>query len=119
MNATGDALEAGLLMYSEGAVVGRIDARSVEGSAPKGGGRSPNQSAYSVLGSVRRSGGAESPDRFGRRRVNVEPLPGVLCALIWPPWDSAIWRAMDSPRPVPPSEREESALWKRSKMRGS
>ena len=30
MNATGDALEAGLLMYSEGAVVGRIDARSVE-----------------------------------------------------------------------------------------
>ena len=38
--------------------------------------------------------------------MNVEPVPGVLSALIWPPWDSAIWRAMDSPRPAPPSERE-------------
>src|SRR5687768_8068585 len=68
--------------------------------------------------SLRRSG-MEVRDRFGRRKVNVEPLPGVLWALIWPPWDSAIWRAMDSPRPAPPSEREGSALWKRSKMRGS
>src|SRR5215211_2208972 len=70
-------------------------------------------------GSLRSSGGVEGRDPFGRRRVNVEPLLGVLCALIWPPWDSAIWRAMDSPRPVPPSEREGSPLWKRSKMRGS
>ena len=37
MNATGDALEAGLLMYSEGAVVGRIDARSVEDDRPRKG----------------------------------------------------------------------------------
>jgi hypothetical protein len=66
-----------------------------------------------------RSSGVEGRDRFGRRRVNVEPVPGVLSALIWPPWASAIWRAMDSPRPAPPSEREGSALWKRSKMRGS
>src|SRR5215218_10739750 len=66
-----------------------------------------------------RSSGEEGRDRSGRRRVNVEPVPGVLCALIWPPWDSAIWRAMDSPRPAPSSEREGSALWKRSKMRGN
>ncbi len=120
MNATGDALEAGLLMYSEGAVVGRIDARSVEDYwALKGGGRSTNQSAYSALGSVRRSGVGEPEPFLGRRRVNVEPVPGVLFARIWPPWDSAIWRAIDNPRPAPPSEREGSALWKRSKMRGS
>ena len=37
MNATGDALEARLLMYSEGAVVGRIDARSVEVDRPRKG----------------------------------------------------------------------------------
>ena len=70
-------------------------------------------------GSLRSSGVVEGRDRFGRRSVNVEPLPGVLSTLIWPPWDSAIWLAMDSPRPAPPSEREGSALWKRSKMRGS
>src|SRR5215208_2729218 len=66
-----------------------------------------------------RSSGVEGRDHFGRRRVNVEPVPGVLSALIWPPWASAIWRAMDSPRPAPPSEREGSALWKRSKTRGN
>src|SRR5687767_15944123 len=53
-----------------------------------------------------RSSGVEDRDRFGRRRVNVEPVPGVLSALIWPPWDSAIWRAMDSPRPAPPRSEE-------------
>jgi hypothetical protein len=37
--------------------------------------------------------------RRGRRSVNVEPLPGALLARISPPWDSAIWRAMESPRP--------------------
>ena len=70
-------------------------------------------------GSPRSSGVVGGRDPFGRRRVNVEPVPGVLWALIWPPWDSAIWRAMDSPRPAPPSEREGSALWKRSKTRGN
>jgi hypothetical protein len=46
---------------------------------------------------------------FGRRSVKVEPSPGVLCASIRPPWDSAIWRAIESPKPAPPSVRAESA----------
>jgi hypothetical protein len=65
--------------------------------------------AYSALGSVGRLEVREPPF-LGRRRGNVEPVPGVLSVLIWPPWASAIWRAMDSPRPAPPSEREGSAL---------
>jgi transposase len=86
----------------------------------------PKGETYDGYGTVRLLGagslsrsGVEGRDRFGRRRVNVEPVPSVLSALIWPPWDSAIWRAMESPRPAPPSEREGSALWKRSKMRDS
>ena len=51
--------------------------------------------------------------------MNVEPSPGALFARISPPWDSAIWRAMESPRPAPPAAREGSVLWKRSKTRGS
>jgi peptidyl-dipeptidase Dcp len=87
-------------------------------TSPKGDAYGYGIVRYLGAGSLSRSG-VEGRDRFGRRRVNVEPLPGVLSALIWPPWASAIWRAMDSPRPAPPSEREGSALWKRSKMRGS
>src|SRR5215207_2455605 len=65
-----------------------------------------------------RSNGQEL-GRWGRRSVNVEPSPGALLTRISPPWDSAIWRAMESPRPAPPSAREGSVLWKRSKTRGS
>ena len=75
-------------------------------------GRAPKGETYGYgtvrllgAGSLSRSG-VQGRDPFGRRRVNVEPVPGVLSTFIWPPWDSAIWRAMDSPRPVPPSERE-------------
>ena len=51
--------------------------------------------------------------------MNVEPSPGALFARISPPWDSAIWRAMESPRPAPPAAREGSVLWKRSKTRAA
>ena len=79
-------------------------------AALKGCGRRPYKYAYSALGSVGCSEVKEPGPFLGRRRVNVEPLPGVLSALIWPPWDSAIWRAMESPRPAPPAEREGSVL---------
>ena len=45
---------------------------------------------------------------FGKRSVKVEPSPGALHARISPLWDSAIWRAMEGPRPAPPSAREGS-----------
>jgi hypothetical protein len=56
---------------------------------------------------------------FGSCSLTVEPSPGLLSTSILPPWASAIWRAIESPRPAPPAARDGSARWKRSNMSGN
>ena len=57
--------------------------------------------------------------RRGKTSTNAEPAPTLLVASMVPPWASAIWRAMERPRPAPSSARAASALWKRSKIKGN
>ena len=42
---------------------------------------------------------------MGTVKVNSLPSPEVLVAEIAPLWESMMWRAIDSPRPVPGCER--------------
>jgi hypothetical protein len=43
-------------------------------------------------------------------KKNVLPFPSALSAQIRPPWPSRTCRAMDKPNPVPPPERDLSAI---------
>ena len=42
----------------------------------------------------------------GMANENVDPVPSSDSAQIRPPWASTMWRAIESPRPVPPAIRE-------------
>jgi hypothetical protein len=41
----------------------------------------------------------------GSFSLNVEPSPVWLSASTFPRWSRAMWRTMESPRPVPPASR--------------
>jgi hypothetical protein len=45
----------------------------------------------------------------GRSKMNVEPVPGSLVAVIRPPWLSTIERAIARPIPVPPPSLDRDA----------
>ncbi len=44
---------------------------------------------------------AGCPDVAGNCTEKLEPVPGSLLKVIFPPWASRIFCAVDSPRPVP------------------
>lgn len=61
---------------------------------------------------------------IGRRRVNVEPIPGADSTSTVPPWRCATWRTMLRPRPKPwpaaspRQNRSKTASWSRVSMPG-
>lgn len=69
---------------------------------------------------AQRSPDGPTPRAVGSTTVNVVPTPTALRTSIVPPWSVTIWRAMDSPRPLPPvvRPRAASAHQKRSKRCG-
>ena len=74
----------------------------------------PSTRTPAIVPSSRRSSslGTCSPLRSGRVNQNLEPLPTVLSAPIWPPMASTRPLAMERPRPVPPCRRVvEASAW--------
>src|ERR1700733_13373187 len=55
----------------------------------------------------------------GMVTVKVEPVPGVLCAVIVPPWCSAIRRQIARPMPVPSNSLRPCNRWNIAKMRSA
>src|SRR5262249_23611919 len=53
----------------------------------------------------------------GKVTTKVDPCPGVLRAVIEPPWRSAIFLQMASPTPVPSYTPRPCSRWKTWKMR--
>ena len=53
----------------------------------------------------------------GRRRPITAPPPSRSSTKVDPPWAAAVSATIANPRPEPGSVRDESARWKRSKIR--